>query len=183
MAEPLSASFFNGCSLESVNISSPFVATSDGTKQQEASRDPIADNLLAEILPNPQPKPAETRQRALPGPQTTGQGPYIPGLLVQQTNALFMQGRIADAVAVAETATDAAVLTGGSLQQVVEHGDVEILILGLGRRMATISRELRAVMRQAGIVLEAMDTGAACRTYNMLMAEDRRLAAALIPPV
>ncbi len=81
------------------------------------------------------------------------------------------------------TVRDAAVLTGGSLQPVVEHGDVEILILGLGRRMATISRELRAVMRQAGIVLEAMDTGAACRTYNMLMAEDRRVAAALIPPV
>jgi hypothetical protein len=56
----------------------PFVSTSDGTKPQEATRDPIADNLLAEILPNPQPKPAETRQRALPGPQTTGQG-LIPG--------------------------------------------------------------------------------------------------------
>ena len=81
------------------------------------------------------------------------------------------------------TLTDAAALTGASLQPVVEHGDVEILILGLGRRMATISRELRAVMRQAGIVVEAMDTGAACRTYNMLMAEDRRVAAALIPPV
>jgi hypothetical protein len=56
----------------------PFVSTSDGTKPHEATRDPIADNLLAEILPNPQPKPAETRQRALPGPQTTGQG-LIPG--------------------------------------------------------------------------------------------------------
>ena len=81
------------------------------------------------------------------------------------------------------TVRDAAALTSASLHPVVEHGDVEILVLGLGRRMATISRELRAVMRQAGIVVEAMDTGAACRTYNMLMAEDRRVAAALIPPV
>jgi hypothetical protein len=56
----------------------PFVSTVDGTKAQEATRDPVADNLLAEILPNPQPKPAETRQRSLPGPQTTGQG-LIPG--------------------------------------------------------------------------------------------------------
>jgi hypothetical protein len=56
----------------------PFVSTSDGTKPQEATRDLIADNLLAEILPNPQPKTSETRQRALPGPQTTGQG-LIPG--------------------------------------------------------------------------------------------------------
>jgi hypothetical protein len=56
----------------------PFVATTGGTKAQEATRDPIADNLLAEILPNPQPKPTEARQRALPGPRTTGQG-LIPG--------------------------------------------------------------------------------------------------------
>ena len=56
----------------------PFVSTVDGTKHQEATRDPVADNLLAEILPNPQPKPSEAHQRALPGPQTTGQG-LIPG--------------------------------------------------------------------------------------------------------
>ena len=56
----------------------PFVSTTGGTKPLEATRDPIADNLLAEILPNPQPMPAEMRQRALPGPQTTGQG-LIPG--------------------------------------------------------------------------------------------------------
>jgi ATP/maltotriose-dependent transcriptional regulator MalT len=44
--------------------------------------------------------------------QMTGQGPYIPGCLVQEANALFMKGRITEAKAVAETATDAAVLTG-----------------------------------------------------------------------
>jgi ATP/maltotriose-dependent transcriptional regulator MalT len=44
--------------------------------------------------------------------QVTGQAPYIPGTLVMETNALFMKGRIAEAKAVAETATDAAVLTG-----------------------------------------------------------------------
>ena len=35
-------------------------------------------------------------------------------------------------------------------------------------------------LRDAGIVVEPMDTGAACRTYNVLMAEDRRVAAALL---
>jgi ATP/maltotriose-dependent transcriptional regulator MalT len=44
--------------------------------------------------------------------QTTGQEPYIPGMLVLETNALFMKGRISEAKMVAETATDAAVLTG-----------------------------------------------------------------------
>ena len=58
--------------------SAPFVSTVDGIKHQEATRDPVADNLLAEILPSPQPRPKEAHQRALPGPQTTGQG-LIPG--------------------------------------------------------------------------------------------------------
>jgi ATP/maltotriose-dependent transcriptional regulator MalT len=44
--------------------------------------------------------------------QTTGQSPLIPGLFVLETNALFMQGRIAEAVAVADMAADSAVLTG-----------------------------------------------------------------------
>ncbi len=54
----------------------------------------------------------ECARRGLRLAQMTGQGPYIPGQLVLQTNALFMQGRISEAMAVAETATDAAVLTG-----------------------------------------------------------------------
>jgi uncharacterized protein len=39
---------------------------------------------------------------------------------------------------------------------------------------------LRRALREAGIVTEIMDTGAACRTYNVLAAEGRRVAAALI---
>jgi uncharacterized protein len=79
--------------------------------------------------------------------------------------------------------TDAAAVTADSLLPVVEHGGVQILLLGLGSRMSTITAELRGALRRAGIALEAMDTGAACRTYNVLLAEDRRVAAALIPPV
>ncbi len=57
---------------------------------------------------------------------------------------------------------------------------VEVLLLGAGARNQLIPEALRAGLRDAGIALEAMDTGAACRTYNVLMAEDRRVAAALI---
>jgi uncharacterized protein len=81
------------------------------------------------------------------------------------------------------TVADAAAVTSDTLQPVVEHGGVQILLIGLGRRTGTIAQDLRAALRQAGIVIEAMDTGAACRTYNVLMAEDRSVAAALIPPV
>lgn len=57
---------------------------------------------------------------------------------------------------------------------------VEVLLIGCGPAMAFIDPELRAAARARGVALEPMDTGAACRTYNVLMAEDRRVAAALI---
>jgi uncharacterized protein len=77
----------------------------------------------------------------------------------------------------------AAALTAESLAPVVEHGGVELLLLGLGRRMAPVAASLRAWLKAGGVSLEPMDTGAACRTYNVLLAEDRRVAAALLPPV
>jgi uncharacterized protein len=58
--------------------------------------------------------------------------------------------------------------------------DIQVLLLGCGRRMALVPLALRAELKSAGMVLEPMDTGAACRTYNVLAAEDRRVAAALI---
>jgi uncharacterized protein len=76
----------------------------------------------------------------------------------------------------------AASVTAESLAPVVAHGGVQILLLGLGRTMAMMPLPLRDALRAAGIVLEPMDTGAACRTYNVLLAEDRRVAAALLPP-
>jgi hypothetical protein len=54
----------------------PFIGT-DGTVAPGVSRDPVADTLLAEILPATN-RPAEIPQRDLPGPQTIGQG-LIPG--------------------------------------------------------------------------------------------------------
>ena len=80
------------------------------------------------------------------------------------------------------TATCPAAVTAESLLPVVEHGAVQILLIGFGRRAEAPASALRAELRRAGIAVEAMDTGAACRTYNVLLAEDRRVAAALIPP-
>lgn len=80
-------------------------------------------------------------------------------------------------------ATDAAAVGWDSLLPVVEHGGVQILLLGLGKGVTSVATGLRDALRQVGIALEPMDTGAACRTYNLLLAEDRRVAAALIPPV
>lgn len=79
-------------------------------------------------------------------------------------------------------ATSAAMVSWESLAPVVEHGGVQILLLGLGRSMQALPVALRAALRAVGIALEPMDTGAACRTYNVLVAEGRQVAAALIPP-
>lgn len=57
----------------------------------------------------------------------------------------------------------------------------DVLLLGCGQRAQLPSRALRDALRAEGLVMEPMDTGAACRTYNVLMAEDRRVAAALLP--
>ena len=59
-------------------------------------------------------------------------------------------------------------------------GQVDLLLLGTGQRMAQIDRGLRQELRAAGVVIEVMDTGAACRTYNVLLSEGRKVAAALI---
>lgn len=72
-------------------------------------------------------------------------------------------------------------LTPTSLEPVCARGGVEILLVGCGRRAALLPKALRARLKEAGIVADAMDTGAACRTYNVLLAEDRRVAAALLP--
>ncbi|MEE8272190.1 MAG: Mth938-like domain-containing protein [Alphaproteobacteria bacterium] len=57
---------------------------------------------------------------------------------------------------------------------------IEVLLVGCGRRMAPLPASLRAALREAGLGVDAMDTGAACRTYNVLLSEARRVAAALI---
>ncbi|WP_420405029.1 Mth938-like domain-containing protein [Nisaea sp.] len=57
----------------------------------------------------------------------------------------------------------------------------EILLLGTGRRTEFVLPSLRAAVREKGPVVDIMDTGAACRTYNVLLAEGRRVAAALLP--
>ena len=79
--------------------------------------------------------------------------------------------------------TDAGGMDAASLAPVsaaARAGGVELLLIGTGARMARIDRALREALRADGVIIEAMDTGAACRTYNVLMAEGRRVAAALV---
>ena len=61
-----------------------------------------------------------------------------------------------------------------------EKAQIGLLLLGTGRRQVMPGPELRRAFMGVNIALEAMDTGAAARTYNVLLAEGRPLGAALI---
>ena len=61
-----------------------------------------------------------------------------------------------------------------------EAAQIQVLLVGAGRDLVRLPADLREALRAAGISSDAMSTGAAVRTYNVLLAEDRAVAAALV---
>jgi uncharacterized protein len=62
--------------------------------------------------------------------------------------------------------------------------DLDLVLIGAGAEFGLPGTELvsaRAELEAAGVGVEIMSTGAACRTYNVLLSEGRRIAAALMP--
>jgi len=57
---------------------------------------------------------------------------------------------------------------------------LDVCLLGCGKEMMPLPREIRTALKEAGLSIDPMDTGAACRTYNVLLGEGRAVAAALI---
>jgi uncharacterized protein len=70
-------------------------------------------------------------------------------------------------------------LNAEHLAEVLEHRP-ELLILGTGERQQFPEPALFAALMAAGVGYEVMDTAAACRTYNILLGEGRRVVAALL---
>lgn len=60
-------------------------------------------------------------------------------------------------------------------------GKIDVLLLGLGVDIAPVPRPFRQALEAVGIGVEPMNSPAACRTYNVLLGEGRRIAAALLP--
>ncbi|MFI5014991.1 MAG: Mth938-like domain-containing protein [Hyphomicrobiales bacterium] len=72
-------------------------------------------------------------------------------------------------------------IDAGALAPILaEAGAIEILLIGAGADPAFVDEQVRSRLAAAGIRFDVMQTGAAARTYNVLLAEDRRVAAALI---
>lgn len=89
---------------------------------------------------------------------------------------------ILDDVARPWPVTSLAALTPKDFDPVLEAqpGAVEFVLLGLGRAMVPPPRQVRERLAAARLGLEVMDTPQACRLYNVLAQEGRRVAAALI---
>lgn len=62
-----------------------------------------------------------------------------------------------------------------------QANEIDVLLLGAGSVMAFMDPVLKNELSTQGLPVDIMDTGAACRTYNVLMAEGRRVVAALLP--
>ncbi|EKJ97106.1 hypothetical protein C241_02259 [Bradyrhizobium lupini HPC(L)] len=76
---------------------------------------------------------------------------------------------------------DAKELSVGHFEKVLaEAQDIEVLLIGTGDGMRVLPKELRAAFKEAGISIDPMSTGAAVRTYNIMLSESRAVAAALI---
>lgn len=76
---------------------------------------------------------------------------------------------------------DAKTLAAADFGRFLEGADApDMLVLGTGARLAHPPAEVRQAFREAGVGLEVVDTATACRTYNLLAGEGRRIGAALI---
>ena len=60
-------------------------------------------------------------------------------------------------------------------------GKIDVLLVGTGTEVAHLPAAFRDAVEAAGIGVEAMSSPAACRTYNVLLGEGRRIAAAVLP--
>lgn len=116
----------------------------------------------------------------------TGQIQLLPGSLDQEAGKKPQLRVITRSVIVTPIALleDWQPQSAGELS--AEHFDPvlemqpELIVLGTGARIHFPAGTVLARCYQAGVGVEVMDTGAACRTYNILAAEGRRVAAALL---
>jgi uncharacterized protein len=121
-------------------------------------------------LPTPDPAQVQVIRSYGPGRFVVGTVEWRGPVLVTPSATTIWQVSRADEVALDNL---------GALKS--STTPTELLVLGCGPRAAFIAPPKRAELKAAGLALEVVDTGSACRIYNVLLAEGRRVAAALIP--
>ncbi len=63
----------------------------------------------------------------------------------------------------------------------VLRGAVDVVLIGTGQEIGPLPQDLESALEEQQIPFEIMATPSACRTYNVLLAEGRRVAVALLP--
>jgi uncharacterized protein len=132
--------------------------------------------------------------KALPTPESPERGPQVQLIRTYGPGHFNIAGREwREPVLVTPTATfpwpvtradELALETLAPLKQASvgqAQWPTELLVVGCGVRPIFVAPDVRAALKSAGMALEVVDTGSACRIYNVLLAEGRRVAAALIP--
>jgi len=77
--------------------------------------------------------------------------------------------------------TDISKITAQQFEPIINSiPAIEFIIIGTGKQMTPLDPAIRQFFRSKNIAVDVMDTGAACRTYNVLLSEERRAAAAVI---
>jgi uncharacterized protein len=72
-------------------------------------------------------------------------------------------------------------LTLNAFERVIlSKDDIDVVLLGTGAKMAFLPKDLQHALQAQGITVDCMDTGAACRTFNVLVAEGRRVIAMML---
>ena len=131
---------------------------------------PPGSGPLDKTLPAPDPAQVQVIRTYGPGHFLISDRDWREPVLVTPAATTAWPVTRADELSLANVAA----LTQGS-------NPAELLLLGCGARALFIAPAVRAELKAAGLALEAMDTGSACRIYNVLLAEGRRVAAALVP--
>ncbi len=73
-----------------------------------------------------------------------------------------------------------AIDVAGLAPVIAEAAEIEVLLIGTGRDIRPPGAEVRLALAEAGIRFDTMPTGAAARTYNIMLGENRKVAAALV---
>ena len=68
----------------------------------------------------------------------------------------------------------------GNLFTFNTHSEIDVLLVGTGVKLSEIPTTFRNSIEAAGVNVEIMSTPIACRTYNVLLGEGRRIGAALL---
>jgi uncharacterized protein len=106
---------------------------------------------------------------------------YAPGEVVVGTQVLRRPFLVSATTLVADwPAQDPLELTFALLEPIWALHP-QVVLLGTGAQQQFPRKEIRRAFSERGVALEPMDVGAACRTYNVLLQEDRAVVAALFP--